>query len=459
MIRSLWIKFLILLFFISVISLSAALFFRELIIKDFREYIAGKTEDRIYRVMAEMEGSYEKYSGWNAEALRDNAVWALLFGYEVKVFDEGDNELMNTNKALHSLSPLMKKRIVAITGFPLEEKQGGKEVFQEYPLFLGGKAIGDLDIRAIKAEDQGKETIFMMRSNRFLVASIFIVGALSVILSFVFSRKLTEPIKKLTTAAGNISEGNIKSRVSVRGHDEISELARTFNTMADNIEIHESLRRKLTANIAHELRTPISAMQGEIEGMIDGLFPVDTERLLSLHEETDRLKTIIEGIEALSKAERSALELRKQLIRLKPFLTHIRDRFEKLFSDKGVKLELESDDSATLNADPDKISQIVINLLSNALRATASGGRVRMRAGTDDEEGFIEIMDTGSGIKKEDLPFVFERFFKSLDGGLGLGLTIAKELADAHGGRIEVSSEYGKGTTFTLFIPNFTNSS
>lgn len=459
MIKSLWIKFLILLFSISVISMSAALFFRELVIKDFHEYLAGKTEDRIYRVMAEMEGSYEKYSGWNTYALRDNAVWALLFGYEVKVFDKSDNELMNTNRALQSLSPLMKKRIIAITGFPVEEKQGGKDVFQDYPLFLGGKDIGDLEIRSIRAEGQGKETIFMMRSNRFLVASLFIVGALSVILSFVFSRKLTEPIKKLTTAAGNISEGNMQSRVSVRGKDEISDLARAFNTMADNIEIHESLRRKLTANIAHELRTPLSAMQGELEGMIDGLIPVNRERLLSLHEETNRLKTIIEGIEALSKAERSVLELRKQPISLNPFLMHIRDRFEKLFFDKGVALELESEDSVTLDADPDKISQIVINLLSNALRATGSGGRVRMKAGMNDREGFIEIMDTGSGIRKEDLPFVFERFYKSSEGGLGLGLTIAKELADSHGGRIEVRSEYGKGSTFTLFIPNFTNSS
>ncbi len=459
MIKSLWIKFLILLFSISVISMSATFFFRELVIKDFREYLAGKTEDRIYRVMAEMEGSYEEHSGWNTDALRANAVWALLFGYEVKVFDKNDNELVNTKNALESLSPLMKKRIIAITGFPAEEKLGVKDVFQEYPLFLGGKDIGDLDIRSMKAEGQGKETIFMMRSNRFLVASLFIVGALSVILSFVFSRRLTEPIKKLTIAAGNISEGNIQSRVSVRGNDEISDLARAFNTMADNIEVHESLRRKLTANIAHELRTPLSAMQGELEGMIDGLIPVDRERLLSLHEETNRLKTIIEGIEALSKAERSVLELRKQPISMNPFLTHIKERFEKIFSDKGVALELESDDPVTLHADPDKISQIVINLLSNALRATGGGGRVRMRAGMNDREGFIEIMDTGSGIKKEDLPFVFERFYKSSEGGLGLGLTIAKELADAHGGRIEVRSEYGKGSTFTLFIPNFTNSS
>ena len=459
MIKSLRIKFLILIFLISVISLSAALFFRELIIKDFREYLAGKTEDRIYRVMAEMEGSYEKYSGWNTAALRDNAVWAFLFGYEVKVFDKADNELMNTNEALSSLSPLMKKRIVAITGFPVEQKQDDKGMFQEYPLFLGGKDIGDLEIRPIKAGGEGKETIFMMRSNRFLIASIFIVGALAVILGFVFSRKLTEPIKKLTIAAGNISEGNMQSRVSVRGHDEISDLARAFNTMADNIEIHESLRRKLTANIAHELRTPLSAMQGELEGMIDGLIQVDRERLLSLHEETDRLKTIIEGIEALSKAERSVLELRKQTIRMKPFLVHIKDRFQKIFFDKGVGLELDADESVTLDADPDKVSQIVINLLSNALRATGSGGRVRVRAGRDDSEGFIEVVDTGSGIKKEDLPFVFERFYKSSEGGLGLGLTIAKELADAHGGRIEVRSEYGKGATFTLFIPNFTKSS
>lgn len=460
MFKRLWIKYLILLFSVSMISLSASLILRELIIKDFEEYLEGEAEDRIYRLMAATEGSYEKNSGWNEDALKEKAIWALLLGYEIKIMDTDNHELMNTGKAVSSLPPLMKRRIIALSGFPSEEKIPDKEKFTSYPLFLGGNNIGSIEIKSVTSKDgQGKEFTFMMRSNRFLLMSLFIVGGLSVILSLIFSRKMTKPIKNLTEAAQHISDGNIKSRVSVKGKDELSNLARTFNAMADTLEIQESLRRKLTSNIAHELRTPLSAMQGEIEGMLDGLIKVDRERLVSLLEETGRLKHIIEGIEELSKAEASVLELLKQSIDLKPFLRNMKERFKIMFDDRGVRLVLECDDKMTLYADPDKLSQILINLLGNALRATGKDGEVRIKSGIRDKETYIAVTDTGSGIRKEDIPFVFERFYKTSDGGLGLGLTIAKELVEAHGGRIEVQSEYGKGSTFTVHIPSFTTSS
>jgi signal transduction histidine kinase len=461
MIKSLWVKFLILLLTISIISLSAALTLRKLILKDFEEYLEGETEDRIYRVLAAVEGSYERYSGWNQESLKENAVWALLLGYEVRILDVENNELIDTEKAIEHLPPLMQRRISAIAGFTPENNMitsGGP--FTSYPLFLGGKDIGSIEIRhLLSGEDQGKGTIFMMRSDRFLILVIFVLGGLSVLLSLFFARKMTDPIKRLTIAATSISEGNIKSRVSVRGKDEISNLSKAFNMMANNLEVQEALRRKLTSNIAHELRTPLTAMQGEIEGMLDGLIKIDRERLISLHEETDRLKHIIEGIEELSRAQASVLELQRKAVALKPFLSNLKERFDKLFFDKGVGLELECADAIAMDADPDKLSQIVINLLSNALKATGQGGVVRMKAGETDTDVFIEIADTGAGIRKEDLPFVFERFYRASEGGLGLGLAIAKELADAHGGRFDVQSEYGKGSTFILSIPKFTKSS
>jgi len=460
MLKSLWFKFLILLLSVSIISLSAALILRELIVKDFEEYLEGKTEDRIYRIIAATEGSYEQYSGWNENALKEITIWALLVGYEIKIFDINNNELMNTNKAVETLYPLMKRRIMAITGFPIVHKATGKENFISYPMFIGGKEIGILEIVSFNSkEEQGKETIFMKRANRFLILSVVVLGGLSIVLSLIFSKKLTDPIKKLTAAARNISEGKITTRISISGNDEISNLARTFNTMSGNLEIQESLRKKLASNIAHELRTPLSSIQGELEGMIDGLIKIDKERLLSLLEETGRLKKIIEGLEELSKAEASILELKRQMINLKSFLSNIKERFEKLFTDKGIRLELECPDTLKLYADPDKISQIMINLLSNALKATKRDGDVRIKAGIRNTEVFIEVKDTGQGIKKEYLPFVFERFYKTSEGGLGLGLTIAKELADAHGGRIEVKSEYGKGSIFTLYLPIFTESS
>ena len=474
MLKSLWIKFIILLLAVSMISLSAALFLRELIIKDFREYHEGEIEDRVYRVIASIEGTYEKNSGWDKDILMQDVIWALLIGYEVKAFDEDGKRVMDTDEAVRSLAPLMRRRIQGISDFSVDARPSAKNSFNVYPLFLGGKEIGRIEARFIGLKgDPKREATFIKRSNRFLIISLFGLGGLAIILSFVFSRKLTNPIKKLTDAARSISEGSLKSRVSIADRDEIGELAKAFNTMAGNLEIQESLRKKLRSNIAHELRTPLSAIQAELEGMIDGLIAVDRERLLSLYEETGRLKKIIEGMEQLSKAEASILELRREIIELKPFLNSIKERFEKLFIDKGVRFGLECDDRLNLYADPDKVSQIIINLLGNALKATSEGGRVTVRVRSSEnppipplakggEGGFfiaISIEDTGTGIKEEDLPFVFERFYKAADGGLGIGLTIAKEITEAHGGRIEGKSEYQKGSTFTVYIPSFTKSS
>jgi two-component system sensor histidine kinase BaeS len=306
---------------------------------------------------------------------------------------------------------------------------------------------------------QRKETIFMGRSNRFLILAVFALGGFSLLLSFFFSKRLTDPIKKITVAAQSIREGKMHSRVLVSGNDEISDLGKAFNTMAAHLEIQESLRRKLTANIAHELRTPLTVIQGEIEGMVDGLIRADREKLLSLHEETTRLKKIIEGIEELSRAEASALVLRKEKIALKGYLSAIQERYAKIFSDKGVCLAIDCSESATLYADPDKFSQVLINLLTNALRATGQGGRVIITAGTKDSEDFLSVADTGTGIKKEDIPFIFERFYHDYEGGLGIGLAITKEIVEAHDGRIEVKTEEGKGSAFRVYFPEFTSSS
>ncbi len=436
------------------VSLSAAFILRELILKDFTEYLEGEKIDRIYRLMAVLEGSYEQYSGWNQPALRENTIWALLLGYEIKIQDIYNNEIMNAKMAVESLTPLMKRRIQAISDFSEINASHSNEKFSLYPLFLGGKHIGNLEVRALlPQEKQLKETIFIERTNRFLLASLVVLGGMSLIVSLIFSHRLIKPIKRLTSAAHDISEGKIKSRVIVSGNDELSNLSITFNKMAKSLEIQQELRKRLTSNIAHELRTPLTSIQGELEGMIDGLIPIDKDRLLSLHEETKRLKNIIEGIEELSRAEASILDLKKQQIYLKQFLINIVERFERLFTDKGVKLELECDDSLTINASPDKLSQIVINLLSNSLRATDSGGVVKIQAGRNETEIFLKVSDTGHGIKHEDLPFIFERFYKASEGGLGLGLTISKELVEAHGGRIEVQSEYGKGATFIVYVP------
>jgi two-component system sensor histidine kinase BaeS len=447
MFKKLWIKFFLLLVAVSVIALSAALLLRELMVTDFREYLEGEMEDQAYWITAALESTYEKHSGWSEQGTIEDTVWALMLGFDIKLYDTDGSLVMETEKAINTLSPLVKKRVMTISELRLRERSGR---FLPYALFLGGEEIGHLELKFLRPK---KEMVFIKRSNKLLLISILALGGVAIILSIVFSRKLTNPIKGLIDAVTAIGEGKLKSRVEMSGRDEISRLSEAFNRMAHTLELQESLRKKLTSNIAHELRTPVSAVRGELEGMMDGFIPMDNEHIQSLHSEIGRLKSILEGIEELSQAEASSLTLRKQLLKLGPFLKNIVERFKKLLQDKSVAVELLCDDKLIVNADPDRLSQIIINLLSNSMKATKKGGSVWIKAFKKESEVFIKVTDDGCGINKDDLPFVFERFYKASDGGLGLGLTIVRELVEAHGGKITVQSEQGKKTAFIVTLP------
>lgn len=228
--------------------------------------------------------------------------------------------------------------------------------------------------------------------------------------------------------------------------------------MAAALEVQESLRRKLIADVAHELRTPLGVMRGELEGLMDGLIPNDSANLQSLYDETGRLKKIVDGIEDLNRAEASRLSLEIKPISLNSFLSEITNRLQPLLEQKNITLELHCGQDVSAEADPERLSQIVLNLLSNALKATEAteeGGSISVSVKpAANNEWAISVKDNGTGIQEEDIPYVFERFYHGRDGGLGIGLTIVKELVEAHGGRIEVRSEFGKGSEFTFFLPS-----
>jgi two-component system sensor histidine kinase BaeS len=447
MVKKLWVKFLILFMAVSAVALSSAIMMRELMVQDFRGYLEGQVEDRAYWITASLESTYEKYGVWANPEIIENTIWALMLGFDMRLYDAEGNSIIDTEGAANTLSPLVKKRITAISELRIRDTQGK---YQPYTLFLGGKEIGKVELKFLRSK---KEMTFIARSNRLLFLTLLALGGFAVLLSVIFSRRLTRPIHSLNEGVAAIADGNFKSRVVMGGDDEISRLSAAFNRMAQALEIQESLRKKLTSNIAHELRTPISAIRGELEGMMDGLIPMDREHLQSLSAEIGRLRGILEGIEELSQAEASSLTLRKQPFALRPFLKNIVERFTKVFQDKGVTIELWCDEGLMVNADPDRLSQVVINLLSNALKATENGGRVTVKGLVKESEAILEVADNGCGIKEGDLPFVFERFYRASEGGLGLGLTIVRELVEAHGGKISVQSDYGKGTTFTLSLP------
>jgi len=447
MFKNLWVKFFLLFLVVSVVALSSALIMRELMVQDFRGYLEGQVEDRAYWITASLESTYEKYGVWANPEIIENTIWALMLGFDMRLHDAEGNSVIDTEGAANTLSPFVRKRIEAISELRVRDTQ---DKYQPYALFYAGKEIGRVELKFLRSK---KEMTFITRSNRLLFLTLLALGGFAVLLSVIFARRLTRPIHGLTEGVTAIAEGNLRSRVVMSGEDEISRLSAAFNRMAQTLEIQESLKKKLTSHIAHELRTPLSAIRGELEGMIDGFIPMDKDHLQSLYSEIGRLRSILEGIEELSQAEASSLTLNKQIFELRPFLNNIVERFSRIFQDKGVAIQLQCDDRLRVCADPDKLSQIVINLVSNSLKATDKGGSVCIDATANESEVIIEVIDNGCGITQKDLPFIFERFYKASEGGLGLGLAIVKELVEAHAGKIEVRSEYGKGTTFTLSLP------
>jgi two-component system sensor histidine kinase BaeS len=365
----------------------------------------------------------------------------------MRLTDEDGKLVIDTNGAIEGASPLAKRRLRALAQFNVP---GGAGAFVPYPLFLAGKLIGTLQVRQLRPVREG---VFLQRSNGFLVLSIVVIGGIALLMSILFSRPLTRPVKELAVAASAISRGDLRKRVAVSRRDEVGELAENFNFMAKALETQEALRRKLIGDVAHELRTPLSVMRGELEGLIDGLIPNDPARLQSLYEETGRLGNMVDAIEELSKAEASLLSLKRQWVSVRPFLQNIVERFRAQSQERGAAMELTCPEGLSLNADPERLSQVILNLLANALRATPGGGRVLIRVGPAEGGLEIDVADTGSGIRQEDVPLIFERFYHGPGGGLGIGLTIVKELVEAHGASITVRSIPGEGSSFTILFP------
>lgn len=448
MIRSLRIKFIVLLLAVSAIAFSAAFLLRELMLRDFRYYLEGEQEDRVYWVSADLERSYELHGKWDRRALVDEAVRALLLGFQVRVLDSSGELQMDTGRALEALSPLMRRRVDALARE--HARLEAKSPSFPYPLFLGGREIGVMEVHFL---EPGRNALFISQSRQFLLWSIVALGGIAVLLSIVASGVLTRSLKVLATAAAAVGKGELTARVPVKGGDEIAALAGDFNRMAEALEIQEALRKKLITNLAHELRTPLGAMRGELEGMMDGVLPMDRLQLQSLHEETGRLQRMLDGIEDLAQAQASSLSLRKEPFALKPFLESILGRMALPVREKGVLLRLDCPADLSAHADPERLSQVVLNLLTNALKATNRGGRIEVSAFSREGATVVQVADTGTGIDPKELPFIFERFFRSSAGGLGLGLAIVKELAEAHNGTVTAESTPGRGSVLTVILP------
>jgi len=298
--------------------------------------------------------------------------------------------------------------------------------------------------------------------QRFLKAGL-VIGVFTLIVGLVLSRGISRPLVNLTEATRAVASGDLSVRVPVHYHGEMRELAVAFNAMAEDLAHADELRRNMTADVAHELRTPLSVIRGKLEGVLDGVYPATPEHLEPVLEETELLTHLVEDLRLLALAEAGQLSLEKRAMDVGDLLRDAQVNFGPQAADRGVTLSLDLPaELPRVMADWRRVAQVLGNLLTNALRHTPESGCVTLSAAEGVARGGmveVTVADTGTGIPPNDLPYIFERFWRGAKsrsragGETGLGLAIARQLVEMHGGMIRVESAPGEGSKFKFTLP------
>ncbi|NJE81253.1 HAMP domain-containing histidine kinase [Olsenella sp. SW781] len=327
-----------------------------------------------------------------------------------------------------------------------------------------GAVVGEVRLWAFGSEALLTKSDASFRSNSYgaIATAAAIAALLACVIGYFVSRGMAKPIQRITSTAKQIRNGDLTARTGVTGADEIGQLGETFDDMATTIERDIKLEHRLTGDVAHELRTPLMAMQATVEAMQDGVLPADDEHLEVVASEVRRLSRLIDAMLKLSRLENGTTEVKVEKTDMVYLVKSLVSAQHQLFHERGLHLRF-VDETAHgelyADVDPDLIREAIVNLMSNAMRYTNADGWVKVFLRQDRSDVLIGVQDTGIGIAKEDIPQTFSRFWRSdvsrerVSGGLGVGLAITKEIVDKHNGTILVESELGKGTTFTLRIP------
>ncbi len=287
------------------------------------------------------------------------------------------------------------------------------------------------------------------------VLALLVLGGTAMFFMGRTLRRATQPIEEMMDAADQVAQGDYTARVTELGPRDVRHLVRAFNSMSERLQLNDEQRRRLLADISHELRTPLTVLQGNLEGMLDGIYQSDATRLESLVEETRVMSRLIDDLRTLADTDTGTLQLQRESTDLGILLNEVVASFRGQAQSVGVNLSSEvAPDLPLIEIDPARIRQVLTNLIANALRYTTNSGTIRIQCELKDQAIAVTVSDTGRGIAASDLPHIFERYTKSSDSrGSGLGLAIAKDLVEAHGGTITAQSQIGQGTTITFTLP------
>ncbi len=398
---------------------------------------------------ASLENYYHSHGSWQGvQTLLENSQIGMpgmggMMGQRLVVADASativaDTQQLNTGKKMDQAS-----------------------LAQSIPLNVDGAPVGYLAAAGGMGFNAGNQQQILSRLNRGVVVAGLLAVGLGLVISTALAYTLIRPVRELTLAAGMLSQGDLAHRVTIQGDDELASLGHAFNQMADSLQQAEDARRAMTADIAHELRTPLAVQRANLEALQDGVYPLTVSNLEPVIEQNHLLTRLVEDLRTLALADAGQIELERTPTDLADLLSRMLERFQPQALSQQVSLTFSAPGQSlpAISVDPTRIEQIITNLLSNALRYTPAAGRVELSLDSTPSTAVVRVHDSGPGIPADALPFIFGRFYRAdksrnrLEGGSGLGLAIARQLARAHGGDLTAANHPSGGALFTLILP------
>ncbi len=326
-------------------------------------------------------------------------------------------------------------------------------------ILVNGQVIGVVLPRPNPPARNRAQQQYLERTGTTLALAAGGAALFAIVLGVVLARTIVRPVRALTAAAQHMARGELGQAVSVQSRDEVGELAMAFNQMSADLQRSDQSRRQMTADIAHELRNPLTVIGGYLDAMRTGDLQPTPMRLEAVYDEIQHLEKIVEDLRTLSLADAGALVLNRQPLAVQDWLTRVAARYAPQASQRHIEMRVENKSPLLMEVDEMRMTQVMDNLISNALQHTSNNGAIVLRAEAEEDMARISVADSGAGIAPEDLPHVFERFYRgdkarpAEQGSSGLGLAIAKAVVQAHGGKIWAESELGKGATFYIQLP------
>ncbi len=421
----------------------------------FRDYLDTKRLEQVENVINQVELEYQNIGEITGETisatLHHHAMADQLF---FQIYQQ-DGTMITDSLSFFKMMPHNQMNMPNIDKLKSES----------FSLTIDNQVIGKL-IVYFPTDYVSIDSQFLNQFNKYIIFTALTMIVISIVISILISKKVSQGLRKVSLATEELQRHNFEVRIPLgKQVEEIEQLAKAFNQLAQSLSDQEKLRTQFTNDLAHEFRTPLATLRSQIEAFLDGVWQPTPDRLKQQHSELMRLVRLVDELEQLLAAENPQIQLFVTEIKTNALLNSLHSSFKPLFQQKGVELSIEElVPELTLRADRDRIFQIMTNLLNNALKYTDEGGRVTLQVNQDNQFVKFIISDNGQGISKEDLPYIYERFYRGeksrnrKTGGVGIGLSIVKALVLAHHGNITIDSERNKGTkVIVCFIRNDEN--